>query len=77
MILQKIMKRLPLVGGFAASKVLAADMVKRIALLPSREVLLGQLSGTLQAPIAEFMMLLEMVPQQFVAALKQIEEKKK
>ena len=45
-------EKITVVGGFAASKVLAADTVKRIALLPSREVLLGQLSGILQAPIA-------------------------
>jgi len=70
-------EKIIVVGGFAASKVLMADTVKRIALLPSREVLLGQLSGIIQAPIAEFMMLLEMIPQQFVFALKQVEEKKK
>lgn len=70
-------EKITVVGGFAASTVLAADTVKRIAQLPSREVLLGQLVGMIQAPIAQFSMLLKMVPQQLVSALKQIEEKKK
>lgn len=73
----KTNEKITVVAGFFASKVLQSDAVKRIALLPSREVLLGQLCGTIQAPIAQCLTLMKMIPQQLVFALKQIEEKKK
>jgi large subunit ribosomal protein L10 len=40
--------------GLVDGKPLTADQVKRLAALPPREVLLGQLAGYIQAPMAEF-----------------------
>lgn len=38
-------------GGYVDGQVLLADRIKELALLPSREVLLAQLIGTLKAPL--------------------------
>ena len=46
------------VAGYIDASVLPASMVSRIATLPSREVLLAQLCGTLKAPIARLVGLL-------------------
>jgi large subunit ribosomal protein L10 len=44
-------KKLELKGGVLEGKVIDLDAVKQLANLPSREVLLGQLAGMLQAPM--------------------------
>jgi large subunit ribosomal protein L10 len=40
--------------GLVDGKAVTPDQVKRLASLPSREQLLGQLAGALQAPLAQF-----------------------
>ncbi len=44
-------KKMELKGGILEGKVISLDMVKQLASLPSREVLLGQTAGVLQAPL--------------------------
>ena len=59
----------------------AADMdaagVVALSSLPSRQELLGLLAGTMQAPIASFVRVLNEVPTSFVRALAAVRDKKK
>jgi large subunit ribosomal protein L10 len=48
----KDMENLKILGGIADNKFISAAQVEAYAKLPSREQLLGQLVGTLQAPIS-------------------------
>jgi len=70
-------KNLSLVAGYLDSQVFGKEKISQIALLPSREVLLSQLCGTLNAPIARMARALNMVILKPVLAIKQIGEKKK
>lgn len=63
-------------GGVLQGKPLEAAALEQLAKLPSREVLLAQLLGTLQAPVANFVQLLAAIPRNFLYVLKAIEEKK-
>jgi large subunit ribosomal protein L10 len=70
--------KLALKGGAMANSVLDTDAVKALASMPSREVLLAQLMGTMQAPVAKFVQTLNEVPARFVrtvAALRDEREK--
>jgi len=70
-------KALGLVGGYFDSRVIAKEKIAQIASLPSREVLLGQVCGTLQAPISGLARALNMMILKLLFALKQIEDQKK
>lgn len=61
--------KLVLKGGVLDGAVVSADDIKALAELPSREVLLSQIAGLLQAPLAEFVNLLDAVPREFSYAL--------
>ncbi len=61
--------KLVLKGGVLDGALVSADDVKALAELPSREVLLSQIAGLLQAPLAEFVNLLDAVPREFSSAL--------
>ncbi|MFH1766547.1 MAG: 50S ribosomal protein L10 [Patescibacteria group bacterium] len=52
--LAKENEAISLVGGILEGKSLSADEVTRLAALPTKEQLLGQLVGTLNAPISGF-----------------------
>jgi large subunit ribosomal protein L10 len=67
---------LKVISGFFESKMLTSDEVKFFASIPSREVLLAQLAGTLQAPIAGLARQLNMLVVQLLYALKAVAEKK-
>jgi len=67
---------LTIVAGAFDTQVFGKDDVVRIASLPSREQLLGQLCGTLRAPIARLAGVLRVLITKPVLVLKQIEEKK-
>lgn len=56
-------------AGFFGGSVLDAEGVKGLASMPSREVLLAQLLGTLQAPLSQIVGVLAAVPQQFLGVL--------
>jgi len=57
-------------GGLLGDKLLSAGEVTALADLPNREVLLAQLAGALQAPIAQFASLLAALPRNFAYGLK-------
>ena len=52
---------LKLVAGSVDKQLLDASSIKQVAQLPSREVLLAMLCGTLQAPVAQLARLLNMI----------------
>jgi len=53
-----------------------AKMIDELVKLPPKEVLLAQLMGTIQAPLANFVGLLSAIIRNFLYVLKAIEEKK-
>jgi large subunit ribosomal protein L10 len=55
--------------GLVDGRAITADQVKRLASLPSREVLLSQLAGTIQAPVAQLAGLMNGMLYQVVGAL--------
>lgn len=67
---------LKVLTGIFESKVLDASQINVIASLPSREVLIAQVLGTMQAPITSFVRVLSQIVAGLPQVLKQIEEKK-
>ncbi len=61
-------------GGVLDDKLLSSDDLRALAELPSREVLLAQLAGALQAPIAKLAGLLQALPRDFAYGLKALIE---
>jgi large subunit ribosomal protein L10 len=68
-------EKLKVKAGFFGGRLITFDEVKALASLPSREVLLGQLLGTLQAPLTQFVGVLAAVSQQFVGVLAAYKDK--
>lgn len=68
---------LRLVGGTVEGSFVDQSTIGRIASLPSKEVLLAQLCGTLKAPITRLVTVLDMQIVQLPLVLKQIAAKKK
>ena len=69
-------KKLEIIAGVFESKFLTKEDIKILASLPSREVLLGMVIGTMQAPIVGFVRLLHQLIARLLYVLKQISEKK-
>jgi large subunit ribosomal protein L10 len=67
---------LRLKGGMLDGRVLDEDGVKRLATLPSKEVLQAQVVGVVAAPLQTFVTLLGAAPREFVVVLDQIIQKK-
>ncbi|MFH1644296.1 MAG: 50S ribosomal protein L10 [bacterium] len=67
---------LEIVSGFFESKVLSKKEINLLASLPSREVLLSQLVGTLQAPMSGLARLLNMMILRLLYGLKEVAAKK-
>ena len=67
---------LEVMSGFFESKMLSKDEVKFFASVPSRVVLLGQLAGTLQAPVAALARQLNMLVANLAYGLKAVAEKR-
>ncbi len=63
-------------AGVLTGKSITVPDIQALAELPSREVLLAKLLGTLQAPTANFVGVLAAVPGSFVRALAAIQDKK-
>jgi len=63
-------------AGALEGKRLSIEDIKALAELPSREVLLGRLLGTLNAPVSNFVGVLAAVPRSLVQALAAIQDKK-
>ncbi len=68
---------LQLVVGRLDGSLIDKQAISRMALLPSREVLLAKLCGTLNAPISRLAFVLNMQIVQLLLVLKQIIDKKK
>lgn len=65
-----------LVVGCVDAQLLDAAAITRIASLPSKEVLLAQVCGALNAPLASFVHVLNAMTLRLVVALKEIEKQK-
>jgi large subunit ribosomal protein L10 len=63
-------------GGSMSGKALSAKDVEALADLPSREVLLAQFAGALQAPLVKTAGLLQALPRNFAYGLKALIEQK-
>ena len=63
-------------AGAMPDAVISAREVTALALMPSREELLANLLGTMQAPIAQFARTLNEVPARFVRTLAAIRDKR-
>ncbi len=66
---------LKVVSGYFESKALSRDEVIYLASIPSREVLLAQLCGVMQAPLVGFARVLQAPLVQLVLLLKALEDK--
>ena len=67
---------LGLVVGCVDAQLLDKMAISRIASLPSKEVLLAMLCGTLNAPLTSFVFGLNSVMVKFLVALKEVEKQK-
>lgn len=65
-----------ILGGVLDGAYVSAAQVTALAAIPSREVLLAKLLGTLNAPVTNFVGVLAAVPRSFVVALSEISKKK-
>lgn len=69
-------QNLQVISGLFESKILSNQEIIALASLPSREVLLSMLAGTMNAPITRFVMLLNLLIVRLLYVLQQINEKK-
>jgi len=69
-------KILEIRGGLLEGKLLGVDDIQALADLPQREVLLAQVLGGMQAPIAGFVSVLQGTLRSLVYALNAVREKK-
>ncbi len=67
--------RLDIVGGLVEGRVLGPDQVRQTADLPSREVLIAQLLGTLQSPVTQLVATIQAPVQQLVGLLEAYRDK--
>jgi len=67
---------LTLVSGCLGAEVIDKAKISQLALLPSADVLLGQLAGTLQAPTTKLAALLNTMVVRLLWTLKQVGDKK-
>lgn len=63
-------------GGLLQGRILDNNDVKRLSDLPTREVLLSQLLGTIQAPLSRLASALNAKTRDLLSILKQLSEKK-
>ena len=72
----KKLEKLKLVGGYMEKSQLSASDIENLASLPSREVLMGRLVGTLVAPHRGLLGVLQGVPRNMVQVINAIKETK-
>lgn len=68
--------RLTLVAGCLETELIDKEKISQLALLPSREILLAQLCGTLRAPMSGLVNVLNVLVLRLLWTLKQVAEKK-
>lgn len=69
-------EKLVIKAGAMPNAVITAKEVKALASMPSREQLIAQLLGTMQAPVAQFVRTLNEVPSRFVRTLAAIRDQR-
>lgn len=69
-------EKLKLKAGTLDARVISFEQIEFLASLPSREVLLGRLAGTLQAPIVNYVRILNQLIIRLLWVLNEIEKKK-
>ena len=69
-------ERFVITAGAMPGRVMTAKDVNALASLPPREVLLAQLLGTMQAPVAKLVRTMNEVPSKFVRALAAVRDAK-
>lgn len=62
--------------GAMGGKLMSVSQLDQLAKLPSRDQLLGQLMGTMQAPVSTFVRTLNEVPARFVRTLAALRDQK-
>ena len=67
--------RVEIVGGLVEGRVMGPDQVRQTADLPSREVLIAQLLGTLQSPVSQLVATIQAPVQQLVGLLEAYKDK--
>jgi large subunit ribosomal protein L10 len=67
--------RVEIVGGLVEGRVMGGDQVRQTADLPSREVLIAQLLGTLQSPVSTLVATIQAPVQQLVGLLEAYKDK--
>jgi len=72
----KANEKLVIKAGAMPNAVISAKEVKALASMPSREQLIAQLLGTMQAPVAQFVRTLNEVPSRFVRTLAAVRDRK-
>ena len=72
----KEVKALIMNGGILEGAVISKQQVESLATLPSREALLGQVAGTIAAPLRNFVGALNALPRNLVNVLDQIRKQK-
>ena len=72
----KANEKLVIKAGAMPNAVITAKEVKALASMPSREQLIAQLLGTMQAPVVQFVRTLNEVPSRFVRTLAAIRDQK-
>jgi len=68
--------KLQLKSGVLQGKLFGPSDLDALSKMPSREVLIGMLLGTMMAPVSAFVNTLAAMPRSFLTVLKAIEEKK-
>ena len=72
----KANEKLVIKAGAMPNALITAKEVKALASMPSREQLIAQLLGTMQAPVAQFVRTLNEVPSRFVRTLAAIRDQR-
>ena len=72
----KANERFVIKAGGLPNSVISAKEITALANMPSREVLLATLLGTMQAPVAKFVQTLNEVPGRFVRTLAAVRDQK-
>lgn len=73
----KEVEQLKLYGGSLEAQVISVDKIVFLASLPSKEVMLSVLCGTLNAPITNYVRILNQLVVRLLWVLKEIETKKR
>ncbi|MDQ6976139.1 MAG: 50S ribosomal protein L10 [Mariprofundaceae bacterium] len=72
----KVHENFEIKGGVLDGKAINVDQIKALASLPTREVLLAKMLGSMQSPITGFVRTLSEVPASFVRVLAAVRDQK-